>query len=248
MVPGNKYGMCKLCLNDKPLCASHIIPELCHKGIYDKKHRAIEGQFKNGKHHKRTMQKGFREYLLCSCCEGKLSKHERSFDKYWYGPDGLPDRIDGDALVLLNADYHTFKLFHLSIIWRASVSTAFSDISLGPHYDESIRKILRYDSPVPQSHYPIIGCVLTDDNGHIHPQVARPNKSKNGSSTCYTLSYAACDWVIIITDHPTLKQIELGETITTEGRITLLAMPFYKAPVGQATIAGLQQIRRENKG
>ena len=236
MIPGKKHSKCKLCGEETQLCESHIIPELCHKRIYDDKHRAIEGRFQNGELRKRTLQKGKREYLLCSGCEGILNKYETSFSKYWYGPDGLPDKIDGDFLVLKNADCYKFKLFHLSIIWRVSVSSEFSAISLGPYYNKAIRKILLNESPIPQGHYPIIGCVLTDDGGHVHEQVSGPIKGRHDDSTSYILSYAGCEWLIIITDHPTRDQINLSEkAISTDGKIK----PSHPLSIKRFTISSL---------
>ena len=134
MIPGNKHGICKLCGENKKLCESHIIPEFCYKQIYNHKHQIFERRIKEGELSKSTPQKGKREYLLCSKCEGILNtKYEKSFPKYWYGSDGLPKRIDSDHIVLKNADCNKFKLFHLSVIWRASVSIDFGSISLGAY-------------------------------------------------------------------------------------------------------------------
>jgi len=245
MIPGDKHGTCKLCCEDAQLCESHIVPEFCYKRIYDDKHQVIEGRFTNNGLHKRVIQKGKREYLLCSRCEGILNNYEKRFSEYWYGPNGLPDRVNGDHLVLRDADYHIFKLFHLSVIWRISVSTSFSSITLGP-YNDALRRILFNDNSVPQNHYPIIGCVMTDDDGRIvHHEVSAPLMGHHDGSRRYTLRYAGCEWMIIITDHPTRTQMHLSDAISTDGTITLLAMHFAKAHVGQAVINAL---RRAGKG
>ncbi len=246
MIPGDKQGTCKLCCENTQLRESHIVPEFCYKGIYDDKHRVIEGHFTTNSLRMRHAQKGKREYLLCSRCEGILNKYESSFCEYWNGPNGLPERVNDDHLILRDAVYHTFKLFHLSVIWRISVSTSFSPISLGP-YNESIRKILFNDSSVPQEHFPIIGCVLTDDEGSIHYEVSAPIIGQYEGSRCYTLRYAGCEWMTIITDHPTRKQMGLSESLSTDGTITLLAMHFAKAPIGQAVIGKLRRLRKMGK-
>ena len=43
----------------------------------------------------------------------------------------------------IKVEYEPFKLFHLSVLFRASVSTlpTFADVSLGPH-EERLRNLL----------------------------------------------------------------------------------------------------------
>ncbi len=247
MIPGDKQGTCKLCCEKTQLRESHIVPEFCYKGIYDDKHRVIEGHFTTNNLCKRHVQKGKREYLLCSRCEGILSKYEKSFCEYWNGPNGLPKRVNDGFLVLRGADYHIFKLFHLSIIWRFSVSKSFSPISLGP-YNDKLRRILLNGDSVPQDHYPIFGYVLTEDDGRIHHEVGAPIRYVQiDRSSWYTARYAGCDWTIIITDHPTRNQRILSEALSIDGEITLQAMHFAKAPVGQAVIKKLRGVIKKGK-
>ncbi len=247
MIPGDKYGTCKLCREKTQLCESHIVPEFCYKGFYDdKKHQIIEGLFTSNGLRKRPKQKGKREYLLCSRCEGILSKYETKFCEYWNGPNGLPKRVNDGLLVLRGAEYHIFKLFHLSIIWRFSVSTSFSQISLGP-YEDKLRKILFNDDSVPQDHYPIFGYVLTEDDGRIHHEVGAPLTSQHDGSRCYVSRYAGCDWTIIITDHPSRNQMDLSEALLTDGTITLRAMHFSEGPIGQYAINEHRRLRKKGK-
>ena len=59
---------CRLCLKEKPIQNSHIIPEFLYKPLYDNLHRfkslstlpEIKIEYK---------QKGIREKLLCRDCE-----------------------------------------------------------------------------------------------------------------------------------------------------------------------------------
>ncbi len=247
MIPGEKHDTCKLCCKDAQLCKSHIVPEFCYGRIYNEKHQLIEGWFGENGLKKRTIQKGYREHLLCADCEGIISRYEKAYSEYWYGPNGLPEEVNVDHLVLQKADYHKFKLFHLSIIWRISVSKVFSSISLGP-YDDAIRKILLNGISVPQGHYPILGCVLTDDEGRFaHNEVSTPLIGRHDGSRCYTLRYAGCDWIFIITDHPTRAQVKLSEAVSTDGKITLLSMHFAKAPIGRHMIEALWQAQKGGK-
>jgi len=93
----------------------------------------------------KTLQKGIRERLLCVDCEQWLNdKYEKPFLKQWFVDLPLPTRIAQDAAHTAVYDYLTFKLFHLSILFRASVSSlpTFREVHLGVH-EEHIRKTRR---------------------------------------------------------------------------------------------------------
>ena len=125
---------CKLCQRQAKLVASHIIPEFLYKTLYDSKHRfqqvsadpAVSNQYK---------QKGFREPLLCEDCEQRLSVSEQYMSKLLNG--GVPTivSLDGRRIRFRDIDYNKLKLFQISILWRAGVSSlpVFSQVQLGPH-------------------------------------------------------------------------------------------------------------------
>ncbi|VAW81253.1 hypothetical protein MNBD_GAMMA12-1540, partial [hydrothermal vent metagenome] len=110
---------CHLCLHDKPLKKSHIIPEFVYKSLYDEKHRYhILSTFKATK--TAQQQKGLREPLLCELCEEKLSKYERYVSLIFTGAIPTTENTNGDLITINGLKYKEFKLFALSILWRAS--------------------------------------------------------------------------------------------------------------------------------
>ena len=79
-------AICKLCLNDRPLRRSHIIPEFMYSGIYDNDpKRFYEIRIDDDEAKSRIQQKGQLEYLLCGECETKLSLYEKYADENIYG-------------------------------------------------------------------------------------------------------------------------------------------------------------------
>ncbi len=56
-------------------------------------------------------------------------------------------------------DYATFKLFHLSVLFRASVSSlsTFQEVNLGALHEERIRQMLLNEDPGKDWEYPILG-------------------------------------------------------------------------------------------
>jgi hypothetical protein len=218
-------GTCKLCGNVAQLCNSHIVPEFCYLAAYDNLHRAKKFQAEPSG--EKLLQKGIREHLLCKKCETFLSKIENAFKKYWYGTPALPAVITTPEAAIVGFDYKTFKLFHLLILWRASVATTqdFNTVSLGP-YENKVRQILLSGDPGPEEHYPMYGQVLIKDRaGHVaYGIVGKPQRSRFDEATVYYVAYSGCEWVTIVTEKPTPEEAALLPFAPTKAGTMLLAV------------------------
>jgi len=194
-------GKCKLCGAERELCESHIIPEFCFKPVYDQKHRASRVNLPEQPAAVSWIQKGFREPLLCCDCERLFNdNYERPFKDYWDNvrlPSPPAGRIGG-------FDYTSFKLFHLSILWRAGVcSEKGIKLSLGP-YAEKLRAMLFSKDPGPVDHYPILGRIMMMGE-RIYPAGSiglAPLKRRHKNCRQYILSYCGVEWFVAVTDHP----------------------------------------------
>lgn len=127
--------------------------------------------FRSGEEGTRSqlLQKGLREPLLCSDCEHLINHdYEQPSVELWRRLAAHEDGIDsnwthfttpaGHACVLVEkVDYASFKLFLLSILWRASVSSRpeFHDVQLGPD-EERVRRMLLERSPGTRCEFPCI--------------------------------------------------------------------------------------------
>lgn len=164
-------GICKLCLQEKELCNSHIIPEFMYNKIYNEKPRKFFLLKYNNKDStlskKRPEQKGIREYLLCSECEGKLSKYEiygeeviyakgKRNKAYIFSKQETPD-LQFSLFHYKGLNYHRFRLFLLSILWRLIICKTFPC----PHIDEvevdRLRKAIYNENPL---EYDDFGCTI----------------------------------------------------------------------------------------
>ena len=150
----------------------------------------------------RFIQKGVRERLLCLECEQFLSsRYEDYFARFWYQTAPLPDPAPHAAYELTGFDYAKFKLFHLSVLWRASVATgrAFHKVSLGPH-EESIRQMLLAEDPGEPERYPIVANIF------VFPDTRRPAKGAVMPPVCtraegnllYGMVYGGCLWHVFV--------------------------------------------------
>lgn len=159
-MPKTKAKMiCRLCQKKRPLRKSHIFPEFLYTDVYDKKHR-YEVNNLAGQKLLPFRQSGIWEKLLCHDCEQKLSKNETYSSKVIRRLASVVIREEekNEAYVLgMDVDYQRFKLFLLSLIWRAGIASKipFDTIDLGEH-EENIRKLLAANDPGAPGCYPSI--------------------------------------------------------------------------------------------
>jgi hypothetical protein len=150
--------ICKLCLSDTELRESHIIPRFMHKPLFDESGRFIEIST-DPTVRERITQKQLKQKLLCCDCEQKIGRWENYTRDLLFNKSSKPEVYD-IARVFSGVEYKIFKLFQLSLLWRASVSTLefFRDVRLSssPH-EEKIRMMLLNDNPGKYYEY---GCII----------------------------------------------------------------------------------------
>lgn len=199
MIVGNKSDPCKLCGGPGPLRKSHILPEFLYKSLYDEKHRYV-GVRPDPESKNPFQQTGLREYLFCGGCEDRLSAWET------YAAEvlrNLPDTTQarpGEVVEVQGVDYTKFKLFQLSLLWRAGVAThpSFAEAALGPHLD-NIRHLLNNDDPGHRSRY---GCVLIGFRGGSVARVGRPPTScRIDGHRSLLFLMAGLIWFFVVSSH-----------------------------------------------
>jgi hypothetical protein len=139
-------SQCNLCRTTAPLCRSHILPEFLYRPLYDEKHRHFV--VRAGQNATQLAQRGLTEKLLCSACEQRFSRYEKYAAEVMTGRMGHRYKNQGRRIVITGLDYEKFKLFQMSILWRAAVSSLdfFRLVTLGPH-QEALREMLLSDDP-----------------------------------------------------------------------------------------------------
>jgi hypothetical protein len=156
---------CKLCLKNKKLSKSHIIPEFMYKRLYDNNHKFYEVD----KNNQRPIikQKGIREKLLCEDCEKIFQKSEDYFSKILdKNFQNLTQRLETyydvfNLMFVEGFDYQKTSHFFLSMVWRCIISSLpmFKDCnSIG--FEENIRKILLSNGKISNEQFPIVMSAL----------------------------------------------------------------------------------------
>lgn len=144
----------------------------------------ITGQGRRGW---KPLQKGIREPLFWEACEQHFNEYcEKPFLEQWVVAKPLPNPwVTDDDIRWITVKYDSFKLFHLSVLFRAGVSTlpTYSEVSLGPH-QERLRQLLLERDPGDVWQYPIFAYAV------IHHQTKRLSKFVEDKNLCNFCSYS----------------------------------------------------------
>jgi hypothetical protein len=164
------FSTCKLCLEPKKLIKkSHIIPKFMYKGIIGGNLPAMMVNREQSER-KRLPIGAYESNILCSNCDNKiLGGYENYASRALYGGNlkasecpqftTVKDPSSPDDLLTIkveNMDYHKFKFFLLSLIWRASISnhSLFERINIG-HNEEVIRRKLFSGQSIPENMFAV---------------------------------------------------------------------------------------------
>jgi hypothetical protein len=231
---------CRLCLNEKKLCNSHIVPEFLYNDLYDANHKlmGITGQ---GNNKYIPLQKGIRENLFCFDCEQHLNdKYEKPFLKQWSIDSPLPSQMTHGSTFSATYDYFTFKLFHLSILFRSSISSlpTFQEVTLGIH-EERIRLMLLNENPGKSWEYPILACVVLNGENVEKRFISQPVNADHEGHMAYGQIYGGAMWWICTSSDQNNFFCRAG--LQSSGHINMIAEPWNEIGVVQDASAALKR-------
>jgi hypothetical protein len=214
-----KSGICQLCRIEAQLRHSHIISEFLYASMYDDKHRFHVLQA--GEQYSSFEQKGYRERLLCQMCETKLSTWENYARGLLTGGTSLRYRREGAITWVEGIDYRRFKLFQLSILWRAGVATGefFSKVALGPHA-EQLREMLLAEDPGEPWEY---GCLTIGIHrrGNMVPVIVQPMPLKILDAKGVRFTFGGYFWAYRIASHKPVQQGFTEAVLQRSGRLAV---------------------------
>lgn len=161
-----KKGICALCKEEKDLVNSHIIPERFYSKMYNSKGNMTYASKLREK--KKPIQNGLKEFLLCKRCDGVVIGE---YDKY--AIEVIRDRKHvkeqkySNCLLWSDLDYNKFKLFHLSVLWRAHIAKKFfKGVNLSEEVANEIRGYILSGEAPDEYDYPVFGLYLVDYEGN----------------------------------------------------------------------------------
>ena len=242
-VDGKPLGSCRLCLRDAKLCKSHIVPEFLYAPLYneDRNFMGITGRGSKGW---KPLNKGSFESLLCADCELMLNReYEQPFQKQFIGGSGLPSHLPANYAHTAVFDYLTFKLFHLSILFRASASShaTFREIGLAEH-EERIRCMLLESDPGHDWEYPILAFAVINDRNEVERRIiSQPIAARYDGHRVYGQIYGGAMWWTSVSAHKNDHFLQYG--LQRSGQMTFVASSFRDIAVMHDAGAALRQVR-----
>lgn len=237
-------GICKLCLKDKTLLKkSHIIPEFMYAGFYDKNHKMIRFQpknyIKNEGYCEKPSKGEYESGILCQDCDGRIISNYENYGKVViYGGnqklenqpkvENFKTELGISFSKIANLDYQKYKLFHLSILWRSSISSRplFNQVNLGPH-EEIIRKMLLNGEPGNVNDYPILFSSFSGGNKSPKNVITQPLKvrSSEGATVYIFVIASMIHHFYVGNKNHKMPQNIVNETITPNGNATVHFIP-----------------------
>lgn len=143
---------CLLCLQDKKLIKAHILPEWCFRFLYpDPKN--IDSQLVLVSQQKdyavRRPTGVYDDSILCQECDNKQGKLDDYAKQVFIDRQVLSPPQPSEAYLIENIKGLEVKLFFVSVLWRASISTRdeFLKIDIGDDYKDLFREALFKNSP-----------------------------------------------------------------------------------------------------
>ena len=189
--------VCALCRRDQVLRNSHIYPEWIYKPLYDEKCRLeILSIVPDGRNE--LKQKGMRQPLLCDDCEQKLSIWEGYARSIFVAPDKpLEYSREGSMIQVGGLDYERLKLFELSILWRAGVSTLpfFEKVQLGPHEEVLRQQLVHSDPGHPDRYGALMFGLKIGELAETLQVIAEPRAARSYGVRAYNFTFGGFLWV-----------------------------------------------------
>lgn len=189
-------GICRLCLERKPLCDSHALPNSLFNYILRQNSGKAIVVTDDASSPAQNSSDTWDAKLLCRDCEGKLN---RNYDAYgmavFRGHEGLV-RPYGGGVDLLRIDRRRLRMFFLSVLWRISVSSHpnYANIDLPHDWEKDLRGALNHERPIPDSRYTVTLYKMCDstpvrgfDKEHLRSFIASPFGRSYGNfiSVCF---------------------------------------------------------------
>jgi hypothetical protein len=231
--------ICKLCLQDKPLIKSHIIPDFYYKiaGLYNNRHEVLTSTFDDIAVGNRPRKQNSGEYevgLLCAHCDGIIiGGYETYAAKAFNGEAGtemadfiLPDH--SKCRRYYNLDYRNYKLFLLSILWRMSISNRpiFQNMDLGAEHNEILRQMILTGDPREIYNYPILSSHYFNDTTIVEPYILSPIQYNDGRTTKVISVLPGFIHIFIISNSDSLYNLDelQNQCINKKNEVTFMEL------------------------
>lgn len=238
---------CRLCLEEKKLQSkSHVIPQFIHVQLmgeawyYHKASKHSLKKYRIGKLPKEFKTGEYDSNILCQHCDnGVINKRYEDYaSKVFQLIDGTLESFQDIEIEqctnrkgmsgkrIKNIDYSKFKLFLLSILWRASIAKRdfFAEVKLGEKHEEIIRKMLLDGDPKEPDDYPCLIYDMSIDEPMLKGFILRPVRLNKGGSVSYLFIICGIAYRFVISKFGR-KDIVLEGKVDKDNTMTIWKVP-----------------------
>jgi hypothetical protein len=179
-----------------------VLPNFVFKPIFGSDgHATVRSALISDRNYK--MQTGWWERMLCKECEQIFSPWESYASKFLSGTAKTKSDVIGTTYWVRGLDYELFKLFQMSVLWRASVSRhrVFAQIDLGKR-EEDLRKMLINRDPGEPHEF---GCWMTGlvlDDEIVNDTVVEPTTLRLGHMRVCVFVFGGVQWLFGVSREP----------------------------------------------
>jgi len=179
------------------------MPEFLYASVYDEHHRFLQVST-DPEDRTVSRPKGLYERLLCASCEGRFARWETYAAAVLKGGVELRFQKEPWGFIVHDVEYPAFKLFGMSLLWRAGVSSRpeFADVQLGAH-EEALRAMLHDETPGRQWEYgfSIVFPPEREAQTILGHALASPQRSRYGAHHVYRFFLGVTIWLFFVSSH-----------------------------------------------
>jgi len=139
--------------------------------------------------------------------------------------DRNPIAEEGRRLFTVESvDYEKFKLFQMSVLWRAGISLLpeFEEIQLGFHEERMRRMLISSDAGQPHEYGTLLTMPILQGK-RVTSLITSPDAARGDGHRVYRFVMGGCTWVFFVSSHT--RDFKYGKYfLNREGRLHILAM------------------------
>ncbi|MEX0719942.1 MAG: hypothetical protein WD059_04680 [Balneolaceae bacterium] len=206
---------CKLCLKDKEIIDSHIIPDFFYKGVKDIHGGIIRIDNSNEKQRIGFPKSGEYEKLLCFDCDNKRIGQLDNYASSLVGNESVLSFEDDTRQIVFPVIFKKYKLFLLSIVWRASIAKRFfwANINLPKSTEEQLRLQILKRKLYYENYFPCVGLRFHDKKIKNPFFVMSPLHYKSDRTEFFTFIFGGYMWIffqsiedyLVFNDYPLIQ-------------------------------------------
>jgi hypothetical protein len=206
---------CRLCGEDRPLIEAHIIPRPFFRdfGVAPGHGKVLSSTA--GVYPKKVRTGFYDPGILCGSCDNKIGVWDQYGSALFL--DQLdqfvpfPDRSNPVAFARSDYDFVRLRLFLLSVLWRAGISSLamFDRVRLGP-YEMILHRLISEADPGPPDDFCTVLSIFTTDGEFIDGGVplADPFRERWQGVNAYRISFGLITAYIKVDKRPFLPSFE----------------------------------------